>query len=144
MRSLRFLAVSMLVLAFALSAAVIAFAAKPAGGKWGGKVNPSGVKLSFKVSKSGKRVKTFAVATLPVYCYAEGFTTEVFLIPSAKVRASGRFRRAYKTKDEFGRVDGTLTVSGRFKTARRASGKLDYQRGGCTSGKLNWSAKRKR
>ena len=143
-RSSRLLVVSVLVVALALSAAVAAFAAHPRSGKWAGKLSTNRAKVTFKVSKSGKRVKSFAVVSMPVYCYSQGYTTKVFLVPSAKVKGSGKFARAYKTKNDLGQVDGTLKVSGHFKTPRKASGKVNYTRAGCTSGPVKWSARRKR
>jgi hypothetical protein len=133
----RLLSVFVLILVLAITASVAAFAARPGSGKWAGTVDDNKAKVTFKV---GKRVKSFAVASLPVYCYGQGYTTKVFLVPSVKVRKGGSFKRAYKTRNDLGQVDGTLKVSGRFSTAGRASGKLDYNRGGCTSGRLAWHA----
>jgi hypothetical protein len=120
----------------------LAFAADPDSGKWAGKLKTNGADVSFKVKNGGKLVKTFAVVQLPVYCYGSGLGTKVFLVPSAKVENSGRFKRVYKTRDH-GQVDGKLTVSGRFTSATKASGTLDYVRSGCSSGPVDWTAKRK-
>ena len=136
----------LLAAVLALCVPVAALAAHPGSGKWGGKLKTNGAKVTFKVSKSGKRLKGFAVVQLPVYCYGTssgGLTTKVFLVPSAKVKQSGKFKRTYKTKNNGGQVDGTLKVSGRFKSAKKASGKLSYVGGGCSSGPVKWSAKRK-
>ena len=131
------------ILVLALVAPVAAFAAHPDSGKWAGKLKTNGAKVTFKVSKSGTRMKNFAVVLLPVYCYGTGLTTKVFLVPSVTIKESGKFTRAYETKNDSGQVDGTLEVSGRFKTSTKASGKLDYTRSGCSSGPVKWSAKKK-
>ena len=135
------------ILVLALLVPVAAFAAKPRSGKWAGKLSTNGAKVTFKVSKSGKRVKSFAVVQLPVYCYGTGtggLTTKVFLVPSAKVRKGGKFKGVHETKNSGGEVDGELIVSGRFKTRKKASGSLDYVRSGCSSGPVKWTAKKKR
>lgn len=120
----------------------VAFASDPGSGKWEGKLKTNGADVSFKVNDSGKTLKTFVVVQLPVYCSVGGLTTRVFLVPSAKVKSSGKFNRVYKTRDH-GEVDGKLKVSGHFKSAEKASGELNYVRSGCSSGPVGWSAKRK-
>jgi hypothetical protein len=133
------------LLAIALLVPVAAFAAHPSSGKWKGKVKTNGVKVTFKVSKSKKRVKNFAVVQLSVFCFGgEGLTTRVFLVPSAKVKKSGKFKTVYHPKDESGQVLGNLELSGRFKTSKKASGKLNYTQEGCSSGPVKWSAKKKK
>jgi hypothetical protein len=120
----------------------LAFAAQPGSGKWAGELKTNGADLSFKVAKSGKSLKNFAVTLLPVYCTVGGLTHRVYLMPSAKVQNNGSFKRTYKTKDH-GQVDGKLKLSGKFKSSNKASGNLSYVRDGCSSGPVGWSAKRK-
>ena len=129
-------------LALALLAPSAADAARPKSGKWSGKVE-NGAELTFKVSKSRKRVKEFGVFALPVYCFGSGLTTKVFAVPPVKVKRSGKFKTVFVPKDEDGQAEGELELSGRFKTRKKASGKLKYVRSGCSSGPLEWSAKKK-
>ena len=118
----------------------VALAAQPQSGKWQGKLATNGAKVTFRVSGSGGTLRSFAVVQMPVYCYGSGLTTKVFLIPSVRVRNNGRFSRTYKTRNSGGQVDGDFEVSGRFSTSRRAAGQVDYNRGGCSSGNVRFSA----
>jgi hypothetical protein len=141
LRSRRILALTTAILALGLLGPVMADAGRGKAGKWKGKA--AGSQMSFKLGTDGKRIKDFFVPNLTVYCYGEGLTTKVFLISSTKVKKSGKFSKTYTTKDSGGEKDGKLTVSGRFKSKRKVSGKLTYNRSGCSSGPVKFKAKRK-
>jgi hypothetical protein len=117
-----------------------ALAAQPDSGKWVGGLSTNGAKVTFGVSRGGGSVENFAVVLLPIYCYGQGFSHKVFIVPSARIKNSGKFSRVFKSRNDDGQVDGTLEVSGRFKTSKRAGGKLSYVGGGCSSGPINWTA----
>ena len=78
---------------------------------------------------------------LPVYCYGSGYTTKVFLVPSAPV-SGGAFSTVLATTNDGGQVDGSFEVSGQLGNSS-ASGAMKYTRAGCTSGPLTWTATRK-
>jgi hypothetical protein len=129
--------------ALALLVPATADAARPKAGKWSGTVESGSTEVTFRVSKSRKRVKNFAVVQLQVYCFGSGLTTKVFLVPSAKIKKHGKFKTVFSPKNDAGQDDGNFELSGRFKTRKKASGKLKYTRSGCYSGERSWSAKKK-
>ncbi|MGZ5336698.1 MAG: hypothetical protein ACXWDT_01495 [Solirubrobacterales bacterium] len=108
-------------------------------GSWTGTVS-GGVSatLSFTVSAGDASVDNFAVTVLPVYCFGEGFVNRVFLIPSTPL-SGGAFATVLQTTNDSGQVDGRFEASGTL-TNTTGSGALRYERAGCSSGPLTWTA----
>lgn len=110
-------------------------------GKWNGAIGSNGAALSFTVSTGATGVSDFAVVLLPVFCAGgEGLTTRVFLVPSVPV-TGGAFAGVLQTTNPGGQVDGSMEVSGQLGNDT-ASGSLRYNRAGCGSGPLTWTATR--
>jgi hypothetical protein len=112
-------------IAVALASAVLALpltateAATPKkGGAYKGKTS-QGWTVSFKVSRDGKRVKSFA-SSVTLACDPGGTVSRPFLPPgSARIRKGGRFSR------EASRGDGTTyEYKGRFTSRSKAKGTL--------------------
>ncbi len=86
-------------------------------------------------------VTDFAVVLLPVFCAGgEGLSHRVFLVPSAPL-SGGAFSTVLQTTNSGGEVDGSMEVSGQL-SATSGSGSLRYNRAGCGSGPLTWTATR--
>ena len=108
-------------------------------GSWTGTVS-GGVSatLTFSVSAGDASVDNFAATVLPVYCFGGGFQNKVFLIPSTPL-GGGAFSTDFATTNGGGQVDGHFTASGTL-SGTTGSGALRYERGGCSSGPLTWTA----
>jgi len=109
-----------------LSAAAVASAAAPVkGAHYAGHVHHAGVpiKMSFKVSSSGRKVKAFTidVPNLPNKC---GYGGPDAIHPrSARIR-HGRFHLELTEKTVGGLVVATAKVTGRFRPSGREKGTI--------------------
>ena len=143
---------SILVVVSLVALPAAADAAKP--GKYTGKLytfdrsnkDPyPNVKVSLKVSKSGKKLTNFTVSAAPLFCLniftGEGRAqSQAVLVPSAKIKGNGKFSRTYvikKNGEEIGRQVLNGKVSG-----SRATGTIETQSTGC-SGTSRFKLKRK-
>jgi hypothetical protein len=109
-------------------------------GSWTGTVSGGvSASLSFTVSAGDVSVDNFAVTVLPVYCFGGGFQNKVFLIPSIPLSGGAFSNPDYQTTNDMGQVDGHFSASGTL-TGTTGSGALRYERGGCSSGPLTWTA----
>ncbi len=110
-------------------------------GNWTGTISSNGTALSFSVSTGATSVDNFAVPLLTVFCAGgEGLATRVFLVPTAPV-SGGAFATVLQTTNSGGEVDGSMELSGQLGTDT-ASGSLRYNRAGCASGPVSWTANR--
>ena len=108
-------------------------------GSWTGTVSGGvSASLTFSVSAGDASVDNFAVTVLPVFCAVGGFQNKVFLIPSTPL-SGGAFSTDHSTTNDMGQVDGHFTASGTL-AGTTGSGALRYERGGCSSGPLTWTA----
>ena len=124
----RVAAASLLLLAGLLLTAAVAFAAKPAKGKtYSGEIKRSATvqfPISFKASRSGKRVSGFSFpSSYPVYCQGGGFGAP----QSRSARISRRGTFEVKLPIVFTPThqrQGFVRVSGRFLRHKREKGEI--------------------
>ena len=103
------------------------------------------VKVSLKVSKSGKKLTKFKVSSAPLFCLniftGEGRAEfQAVLVPSARIKGGGKFSRTYVIKKD-GREIGRQVLKGRF-SGSKATGTIETQSTGC-SGTSRFKLKRK-
>lgn len=142
------------VAALTLSVAVLptaAQAAKPAPGSFKGKVQEPSYWIKFKVSKDRKWVSGVR-AKVWMNCTGNrgAINHPDFLVIPGRVPIDGKGRFSI---DDDPDTPGTWTVTGRFKSKRKAIGKLTYSRGSaslelsefCTTfSDRKWKAKKRR
>jgi hypothetical protein len=115
-----------LLLAFAATAAATA---PVKGGAYKGALIGvrSYIKVSFKVSKSGKTVTGLRTTDLPFYCSGGGRAVPI-TFKKATISKSGTFTSTGKDIVSVGPLKGhvaaTLTITGRFLPRRRESGTI--------------------
>jgi hypothetical protein len=123
-----------LTMAVAVSLALVftgaALAAKPKKGKsYSGTLAAprTAVTVSFKVSKSGKKVTALKINNLPLYCSGGGPPVPI-TFKNAKISKSGRFKskghQTISTGPNQGQVGARLKISGRFKSGGAEAGTL--------------------
>jgi hypothetical protein len=111
--------------------AVPASAATPKSGGWKGRLkDPHSGRLSFKVSKSKRKLTKFKIPAVVVVCGLDIRTVTVG-VPSARVSSRGRFRRTYKLRDPDPSLEATYRLKGRFTSRRRASGQVNVRTTSC-------------
>jgi hypothetical protein len=131
------------LLTASLAAALVptmAGAATPRAGYYSGSTSQAGGSVDFKVMKYGSSngtVRKFLKvgATTQLQC-ASGEVKEdyfsVYIISGGKVDRYGRFKYSYKG----------FNFKGRFTSRTSAKGTLSRTVGDCTSGSVNWTAKK--
>jgi len=120
----------------------IAKPAKPHAGAWQGTKVQLGYGLSFKVSRSRRRI-TKIVAGVLADCDTGESTTTTFAPDSLWTIRRGRFRGRHR--ERFGKVTAYFTFRGRFTSSTRAVGELRAESivagTRCDTGRLRWQAK---
>jgi hypothetical protein len=117
-----------LVLAVSLSATAVgtAVAAKPVrGAHYSGKLttgNPAPPRITFDVSRDGRKLRDLEITYPPLLCAVGGMTPPQDDASPAAIAKSGRFAKTVRFATLTGRVGATITIKGRFRKHRRASG----------------------
>jgi hypothetical protein len=143
---LRTRAVLVTALATMIPIATVALAAGPLkGARYSGQVKNAGVPISvtFKVSRSGKRITAFAlnVPNLPNRCGYGG--PDQVHHASAPIK-QGRFTAKLTEKTAGGVVVATATASGRFRSGHRETGTIKTTaRTSSCSGSFNYTTRAK-
>jgi hypothetical protein len=126
----------LVVLCLALAASPLAAqAAKPRGGSWVGKFDRYSVKVTFKVSASGRVMTKFTAKRAPLFCaFTEVIEPSTIFIPKAKISRAGKVNAKYETDDFENELKGRFTSPTKFK------GNV-YQAGGGCSGGFDFKAR---
>jgi hypothetical protein len=117
-----FLTLSLLVVAAAPASA----ASKPVrGAHYAGKLrtgNPAPPRIAFDVSRNGAKLRDLEITYPPLLCAVGGMTPPQEDASPAPITRSGRFAKTVTFATLMGRVFATITVKGRFREHRRATG----------------------
>ncbi len=106
-----------------VGSALAATAAKAEKGKtYRGTIKRYGTPISFRVSKTGKRVSNFKIKFAPfIFCQGGG---ETIRSGSASVSGNGTFAAKLPIYTLTGTTDGHMTVTGKFAKEGKESGKV--------------------
>jgi hypothetical protein len=125
----------------ALVAAAALLLSSPQAGHWSGRLEGSSkaAKVSFDVARDGRHIKRFRT-TVAAFCVGPTIGTNhiailVVAVPTTKIHADGRFKKAYKTDG------GTYRISGTLKGNRVRNGIVDVDVSTC-GGRDKWTARR--